>query len=512
MVYDKDMKNFWNTQNTFLCQMKKKTTEAVAAALTITALTVSNGMFVMPALPVQADNQENSLQQQQEDRRAIPVESNEIQDWPTGPAVSAESAVLMEADTGTILYAKNIHEHLYPASITKVLTCLIAAENCSMDEMVTFSAEAINSVPSDGSNAGIDAGQQLNIEDSLKCILIASANEVASGVAEHVGGSIPEFVNRMNERARELGCVDSHFANANGLHDENHYTSAYDMALITREFFKNELLSKIAGTRQLHLYPSQYQPDEIWVNNTNQIIKNEIPYEYYVGGKTGYTDPAHSTLVSCAEKDGMRLICVVLKEDAPAQYQDTISLFQYGFQNFKKLRVADYETRYTMTGASFFSTTNAIFGNSRPFLSLNGDASIVLPNSASFEKAQADLTYEGGNTGELAEIQYTFNEVPVGSASIDFADYNRSTYEFDSQLVSQLDTYVTDNSEDGRIIFINVKKVILVVAVLFGVILVEVTIHALLDNYNIFGSDRRRSRRRRKKSQRYRGKYHNVDF
>ena len=100
----------------------------------------------------------------------------------------------------------------------------------------------------------------------------------------------------------------------------------------------------------------------------------------------------------------------------------------------------------------------------------------------------------------------------MGSASIDFADYNRSTYEFDSQLVSQLDTYVTDNSEDGRIIFINVKKVILVVAVLFGVILVEVTIHALLDNYNIFGSDRRRSRRRRKKSQRYRGKYHNVDF
>lgn len=500
MVYDRNMKNLLKHQKIFLNGI----TSLAGILLAV--------VMVIPAIPVQADNQDNSLQQQQENRRAIPVESNDIRDWPTGPIVSAESAILMEADTGTVLYAKNIHEHLYPASITKVLTCLLAAENCTMDEMVTFSAEAINSVPSDGSNAGIDAGQQLSIEDSLKCILIASANEVASGVAEHVGGSIPEFVNMMNARAKELGCVDSHFANANGLHDENHYTSAYDMALITREFFKNELLAKIAGTRQLHLYPSQYQPDEIWVNNTNAIIKNEIPYEYYVGGKTGYTDPAHSTLVSCAEKDGMRLICVVLKEDAPAQYQDTISLFQYGFQSFKTLKVADYETRYTMTGASFFSTTNAIFGNSRPFLSLNADATIVLPNSASFEDAQAELAYEGRKKGELAEIQYTFNGIPVGSAAIDFADYDRSTYEFDSQLVSQLNTYVTDDSEDGRIIFINVKKVILGVAILFGVILTVVGVHAFLNNYNIGGGNRRRSRRRRKKSQRYHGKYHNVDF
>lgn len=508
-MYDKGMKNFWNTQHPFLTQIKKKT-KTLAATLTLASLAAT---LAMPALTVRADNQENTVQQQQESRRAIPVESNEIQDWPTGPIVSAESAILMEADTGTILYAKNIHEHLYPASTTKVLTCLLAAENCSMDEMVTFSAEAVNSVPTDGSNAGIDAGQQLSIEDSLKCILIVSANEVANGVAEHVAGSIPEFVNMMNERAKELGCVDSHFANTNGLHDENHYTSAYDMALITREFFKNELLAKIAGTRQLHLYPSQYQPDEIWVNTTNQIIRKEIPYEYYVGGKTGYTDPAHSTLVSCAEKDGMRLICVVLKEDAPAQYQDTISLFQYGFQNFKKLKVADYETRYTMSGASFFSTTNAIFGNSRPFLSLNTDASIILPNSASFEETQASLNYDSDKTGELAEIQYTFNGVSVGSASIDFADYTHSTYEFDSQLVSQLNTYVTDDSEDGRIIFINVKKVILAVIILFGVILGVVAIHALMENYNILSSDRRRqSRRRRKKSQRYRGSYHDVDF
>lgn len=508
MVYDMGMKNRFMLQRKFK-YMKNLRTTATAAVLSLVMLVAASSV---PCLSVQAETQGDTLQQQQEARRELPVESNEIPDWPTGPVVSAQAAILMEADSGTILYAKNIHEQLYPASTTKILTCLLAAENCSMDEMVTFSAEAIGSVPSDGSNAGIDVGQQLCIEDALKCILIASANEVANGVAEHVGGSIPEFVDMMNERAIELGCTDSHFANTNGLHEENHYTSAYDLALITREFFKNELLAKIAGTRQLHLYPSQYQPDEIWVNNTNAIIKNEIPYEYYVGGKTGYTDPAHSTLVSCGEKDGMRLICVVLKEDTPAQYEDTISLFQYGFQNFKKLKVADYETRYTMTGANFFSTTNAIFGNSRPILSLNADASIVLPVSASFEEAQVKLTYDTGNQKELAQIQYTFQGVEIGSASIDFADYNRSTYEFDSQLVSRLDTYVTDDSEDGRIIFINVKKVILWVSILFGSLLAIMAIHAFLDNYNVFGSGRRRSRRRRKKSQRYRGKYHNVDF
>jgi len=466
----------------------------------VLGLGIFASFFQNMTLPILADSlNEGTYEEQEEARRALPIESNETIDWPTGPEVGAQAAILMEAGTGTILYAKNIHEALYPASTTKILTCLIAAEKCSMDETVTFSYEAVSSVPSDGSNAGIDAGQQLSVEDCLKCILVVSANEVCNGLAEHIAGSESGFVQLMNERAVELGCVDSHFANTNGLHDEAHYTSAYDLALITREFFKNELLAKIAGMRQLHLLPTEKQPDEILVNTTNRIIRKEIPYEYYMGGKTGYTDPAHSTLVSCAEKDGMRLICVVLKEDAPDQYDDTISLFEYGFHNFKKVSVADHETNYRIDGASFFSTTNDIFGNSKPILALNSSDYLVLPTTTAFDEVDSELSYDVSNSDILAQITYTFHGVDVGKASIDFVSDARSTYDFDSQLVSELDTYTTDHSEDRHIIFINVKKIIFWIAVIFGTILLIMGCHAFLINYNILGFGNRSGHRRRKR-------------
>lgn len=480
-------------------------------------LAVTLAFLSIIALPMQAfadSLNEETREEQRQARYELPVESNEITDWPEGPEIAAQAAIVMEAGTGTILYAKNIHESLYPASTTKILTCMLAAENCAMDEIVTFSEEAVFSVPSDGSNAGIDPGQQLSIEDCLKCILIISANEVANGVAEHICGSESLFVQKMNDRAKELGCVDSHFANTNGLHDENHYTSAYDLALIAREFFKNELLAKIAGMRQLHLLPSPKQPDEIWENTTNKIIKNEIPYEYYVGGKTGYTDQAHSTLVSCAEKDGMKLICVVLKEDAPEQYQDTISLFEYGFNNFQKVNIADNETKYSIGGASFFETKNDVLGSSKPIMELNHQDYVVLPTTAQLSDTTSTLSYEVEDPDKLAQIVYDFHGVRVGETSVDFVKDTKLTYEFDSQLVSNLNTYTTGRSEDGRIIFINVKKVILWILVAVGVVLLMMTIHSVLDNYHFFSFEkkRRRSRKRRRRSRRYHGRNSDVDF
>ena len=181
------------------------------------------------------------LTQDMENRKALPVESNEIENWPKGPAIGAEAAIVMEANTGIILYSKNIHEQLYPASTTKILTCLIAAETSSLDEMVSFSENAVFSIPRGSSNMGMDMGQALTMEEALYGILVGSANETANAVAEHIGGSIEGFADMMNEKAKELGCTDSHFANPNGLHDDNHYTSAYDLATIARSFFQNEL-------------------------------------------------------------------------------------------------------------------------------------------------------------------------------------------------------------------------------------------------------------------------------
>jgi len=279
----------------------RKSLRGLAAVL---ALSLTVGMC-----PVQASEKENAILANQ----AVTVESNQWTNWPTGPIVSAESAILMEAETGIILYEKNIHEQQYPASTTKILTTLIAIESCALDEMVTFSYKATHDIDPGSNHVGIDADEQLPMEDCLKAILIRSANEVSFGVAEHIAKDTWEnFAPIMNERAKELGCLNSNFVNPNGLPNEEHVSTAYDLAMIGRAFFANELLCKMTLTKQLHLYPSEHQPDEIWENNSMALLPGkDYAYEYIVGCKTGYTNAARSCLVSCAEKDGMKLICVV---------------------------------------------------------------------------------------------------------------------------------------------------------------------------------------------------------
>ena len=166
--------------------------------------------------------------------QALAIQSNEVANWPTGPVVSAGSAILMDADTGAILYAKNIHQQEYPASTTKILTTLIASERCSMDEIVDFSYDAVHDIDPGSNHIAIDPGEQLTMEECLNAILIRSANEVSFAVAEHISGTTwQDFAPIMNERAKELGCVDSNFVNPNGLPNEDHYTSAVSYTHLT---------------------------------------------------------------------------------------------------------------------------------------------------------------------------------------------------------------------------------------------------------------------------------------
>ena len=172
--------------------------------------------------------------------------------WPTlTQSVNAGAAVCIDADTGAVLYGKNMNEQKFPASITKVMTAIIVLENCDLDEEVVFSETALNNLEPGAVTARTSVGDVLTVRDCLYALLYRSANEVANALAEHVSGSVDAFAELMNERAAELGCVDSHFANANGIFDENHYTSAHDMALIAKAFFSNDLLSKISGTSTL---------------------------------------------------------------------------------------------------------------------------------------------------------------------------------------------------------------------------------------------------------------------
>lgn len=413
-----------------------------------------------------------------------PVASNEIMGWPTGSVVGAQGAILLEANTGTILYSKNIHEPLYPASTTKILTTLVAIENSKLSDMVDFSTEAVFSIEQGSSNMGMDVGQSITMEQCLYGILVYSANEVANAVGEHIAGSIDGFVDMMNKKALELGCTNSHFVTTNGLHDENHYTTPYDLAKIAQAFFQNETLAKIAGTKYYKIEPTDTQPDLIELYTHNQLTNGTYAYEGYVGGKTGYTTVAHQTLVSCAERNGMKLICVVMKEDSPAQFTDTIALFDYGFENFHMVNVAENEKDYIISGSDFFENNNALFGNNETIMSINPDDYIVVPNNVDFSELSSQLSYDenGQDDSVVATIQYSYQDVPIGSAQVELAKDNNDSYDFESPAVNP-----TGNSEDNsdeNIIFVNVVKVIAIVIgfVLFFIFLIF--LQSVFKNYH----------------------------
>lgn len=425
---------------------------------------------------------------EQEARKLLPIQSNDIVNWPDGPAVGAEGAILIEVNTDTILYAKNIHEKLYPASTTKILSTLIAIENSNLDDMVDFSAEAVFSIEPGSSNMGMDVGQSITMEQCLYGILVHSANEVANAAAEHVAGSIDKFVDMMNEKAASLGCTESHFVTVNGLHDENHYTTPYDLSLIAKAFFSNETLCKMSNTPTYLIEPTATQPDEIPCYTHNAIVRGEYPYDYLVGSKTGYTSNARQTLVSCAEKDGMKLVCVVMKEESPNQFLDTINLFEYGFNNFHMMNISENETKYTINSSDFFDTDNDIFGSSDPIISIDPNASIVIPNTVEFSDIKSSLSYDSNDDATIATINYSYEDVPVGKANVNLEiEADEVTYDFETPPVEPIEEPAKEN-----IIFINVLKIALIVAGIVILLIGIILLSSFLKNYHFNSRGRRK--------------------
>ncbi len=449
------------------------------------------------------ETQEDYLAQAEE-RKTLAIQSNQIENWPSGPAIGAQAAILMEANTGVILYAKNIDERLYPASTTKLLTCLIAAENCQLNETVTFSHDAVFNLEAGSSNIGIDEGQSMPLEECLYGILVASANEVANAVAEHVAGSQENFAKMMNEKAASLGCTNSHFVNAHGLYDDEHYVSAYDLALIAKAFFQDELLSKIGNTSSHHFQATATQPDDFISRNKHQLITGDISYEGIKGGKTGYTDEARQTLVTCAEQNGMKLICVILKEESPDQFYDTVKLFDYGFTNFSIANVSENETRYSIQNSNFFNTSSDVFGNSSPIFSLNPDSYLIMPKTARFEDLDSEISYETTEKNEIATIQYYYHGSYVGTATLDFAQNTSPSYEFTESGDVPIDV------SQKKVIVINVKLILIAVVAAALFLIAVIVLRSIISSYNIMDSSkgvRRKRRPRRNKRNRKDGPY-----
>lgn len=469
--------------------------------LSLLALSLSFIAFASHSLSAQAASLEE-LQEQADARRTLPVQSNEIENWPTGPQVGAESAILMDANTGVILYSKNIHERLYPASTTKIMTSLLAMERGNLDDIVEFSHEAVFSVPADGSNMGMDEGESLTLEECLYGIMVASANEAANAAAEYISGSIEEFVDLMNLRAKEIGCTDTHFVNPNGLHDVEHYTSVYDLALISALYFQHDFLCKISNTPRYHFEATATQPDDFFKNNKHQLVNGEIPYEGILGGKTGYTDNSRQTLVTCAERNGMKLICIVFMEESPDQFSDTVELFDYGFQNFQVLNVSENEEKYSIESTGFLQIGNDVFGNSKPLLSIDTDSYVIIPNTVTFADLDSTIDYSEPYENRIAKIEYSYHDMYVGTAYLNLATENVSNYEFDTDMtaadisVEKTAPAIKEDSDQDTV-FINIKKVLLVIVIPAVVLIALFMLHALIAGSR--AARRRDNRVKRKK-------------
>lgn len=253
----------------------------------------------------------------------------------TLPEIQAEGAILIEPKTNTILFEKNAHEKLYPASATKILTAMIILEELNQKKILTKSQDSVNVVPSDSSHIGLAVGDKISVKDALYGLLVGSDNFIAHDLAIASKGSIEKFADRMNEKAKAYGALNTHFTNPHGYHDPNHYTTPYDLAQIARETFNIPELIKIAGTAKYSVQVLN-KDKSILVTNKNRLFNSQTPYynEHVIAAKTGFHNDAQQTLVAKAVYGDMELIAVVMKVKSPGQYEDINNLFNYGKENF----------------------------------------------------------------------------------------------------------------------------------------------------------------------------------
>lgn len=364
--------------------------------------------------------------------QAAPVNVSAAAIWPSNVDTESNAAIVMEAETGAILYEKNIDTQYYPASITKILTTLLVIENCNLNEVVTFSSDAVYKNEGDSSHIGRDLGEQMTVEQCLYAVMLESANECAYAVAEHAGGGdINKFINMMNDKARELGCKNTHFANPNGLPDSNHYTSARDMALISKAAYENKVFDRITGTKTYTIPPTNKHAEPTLLNNHHAMLNfyqtNRYLYDPCVGGKTGYTNDAGATLVTYAKKDGMTLIAVTLNGQTSSYYIDTTNILNYCFDNFTSYDLSSEAGNYVDGIVGKLGSLN----NDKKYIMRGENSTVILPKTADFSEATYKLVPSTDTNSDIAgQIQYYYADRFVGSADLIFEKGESVPYPF----------------------------------------------------------------------------------
>lgn len=331
----------------------------------------------------------------------LPVDSNLLEEWAEGPQIYSEAGIVMDIDSGAILYAKNIDDRHYPASITKIMTALVVFQNYEMDETVSFTWDDVGFLEYGDAHIGIKPDEEVGMEDCLYGMLLASANEVSHALGAHMEGGYEEFLKVMNETSAELGCENSHWMNTHGLHDEQHYTCCRDMALIGSELFQYEKFREITSTYQ-HTIPETNITDETRTFQQNHDMINQWSnryYEYCVGGKTGYTDQALTTLVTFATKDDMNLVAVVMRTHGGGgnAYVDTREMLDYAFDNFSKVAVSTEDIEC------------------EDIAEIGEESYVIVPKGLSVEKLEYVFEEPAEVGDKTGEITYLYHGQPVGS-------------------------------------------------------------------------------------------------
>nr|WP_294664696.1 D-alanyl-D-alanine carboxypeptidase family protein [uncultured Blautia sp.] len=322
------------------------------------------------------------------------VSTNSISGWPQASDISSEAAVVMENTTNTILYSKNADEELFPGSTVKIMTCLLALENTQLTDQVTMTATGVSGVTDGGASISSQVDEVFTVEQCLYAIMVSSANDIALQIAEHVGGSVENFVQQMNTTAQKLGCTNTVFTNPTGLPDDQQHTTAHDMALIMQAAIQNEDFQTIAAATSYTIPATNKAAAR---NLTSKFTMTDTGstgfYEGCIGGKEGYTEASGSTLVCAAKRNGMTLISVVLKGASGQTAPDAASILNYGFDNFTTLSL----------------------GNSDFSIISGGD--VVVPAGT----GEDSLTTEDTQNGDQIDRTYLFNGTAVGTAVLEIA-------------------------------------------------------------------------------------------
>lgn len=344
-------------------------------------------------------------------------------------SIKSKAAILVEVSTGRIIYEKNSTEKMWPASTTKIMTALLTIEKCNLDDIVTVSENAISNIPSGYVTCDLQVGEEISVRDLLNALMIVSANDAAYVLAEYVGGSTVEFADLMNQKARELGCTGTHFVNPNGIHDDRHYSTAYDLYLIATYAMKNETFRELVSKTEGVLPATNKYPNADRTLKTTNALINPDSTNYYknaIGIKTGYTSQAGNCLVAEASRDGLEFIAVVLNGD---RFPDSIQLFDYAYDNFTLTKIKEKNTV-----VDTIEIENAT--KETKMLDMLIDDSITVINNKSIDvnqiipeiKLKEGLIAPIKSGEEIGTIKYKVDDIEYSSKLLAATDVEEQTY------------------------------------------------------------------------------------